>query len=139
MLPLLEGASPAGHCGKVNKRCSVCRRRCRRGDVNGMRLKNHSNYLCQLLILRGYKEGRTNKTLQNGLRHNPYSNSFQLLSCRILDQICSQVLLLIHFNWLLRSCPDNKRLKKSNLTKVRPLFTLSQRGSDHSPLLIVFK
>ena len=26
-----------------------------------------------------------------------------------------------------------------NLTKVRPLFTLSHRGSDNSPLLIVFK
>ena len=25
-----------------------------------------------------------------------------------------------------------------NLTKVRPLFTLSHRGSDNSPLLIVF-
>ena len=25
-----------------------------------------------------------------------------------------------------------------NLTKVRPLFTLSQKGSDNSPLLIVF-
>ena len=25
-----------------------------------------------------------------------------------------------------------------NLTKVRPLFTLSQRGSDNSPLVIVF-
>ena len=28
---------------------------------------------------------------------------------------------------------------KSNLTKVRPLFTLSHRGSDNSPLQIVFK
>ena len=28
--------------------------------------------------------------------------------------------------------------KNNNLTKVRPLFTLSHRGSDNSPLLIVF-
>ena len=28
---------------------------------------------------------------------------------------------------------------KRNLIKVRPLFTLSHRGSDNSPLLIVFK
>ena len=27
----------------------------------------------------------------------------------------------------------------TNLTKVRPLFTLSYRGSDNSPLLVVFK
>ena len=29
------------------------------------------------------------------------------------------------------------RERESNLTKVRPLFTLSHRGSDNSPLLIV--
>ena len=32
---------------------------------------------------------------------------------------------------MLRDC-------KANLTKVRPLFTLSHRGSDNSQLLIVF-
>ena len=30
-------------------------------------------------------------------------------------------------------------ISSCNLTKVRPLFTLSHRGSDNSPLLIVFK
>ena len=32
VFPLMESTSPAG-----DKRCGVCRRRCRRGDVNGKR------------------------------------------------------------------------------------------------------
>ena len=35
LLPLMESTSPSGDFGNVNKRCQVCRRRCRRGDVNG--------------------------------------------------------------------------------------------------------
>ena len=36
-------------------------------------------------------------------------------------------------------CELHARYPTPNLTKVRPLFTLSHRGSNSSPLLILFK
>ena len=38
----------------------------------------------------------------------------------------------------LESLKKLKKYQQTNLTKVRPLFTLSHRGSDNSRLLIVF-
>ena len=37
VLPLMESTSLTGDFGNISKRCWVCQRRCRRGDVNGKR------------------------------------------------------------------------------------------------------
>ena len=51
------------------------------------------------------------------------------------DNVCIQI-KDINFNT--QDVMYMYRYLKTNLTKVRPLFTLSHRGSDNSPLLIVF-
>ena len=80
LLPLMASGSPAGDFGNVNKRCRVCRRCCRRGDVNGKHLKS----LTIILMLRSHNRN--------------YSSGFYMYIRTLISDVIGVLLIVIHFS-----------------------------------------
>ena len=89
--------------------------------INIMLSYNNVNYFFQIFKIATIKI--TMATFNNLLLQNRWTSSNQTWHRRAYKWI--QVRAVVR-RW------------RYNLTKVRPLFTLSHRGSDNSPLLIVF-
>ena len=119
--------------------------------VNKLYSSSSKNALCQpsftmVSIMAGKQTvgvqtgTQTNKNLQWVPANKLISYfCFFLLSIFVISFSSCSFSPFLHFFVKFCIWPTLLELKPLNLTKVRPLFTLLHRGSDNSPLLIMFK